>query len=124
MNEPTDDFLAEHVVVPPGSPPGSPPGIVTSLPPTPDTGDIWARLLRLYDQVAIRQPWPAQLRCGQSVRDSVATTWPKADPAPVWAPTHGLDALLAIPIVLDEELPPNAWKLVDADGNVLREGTG
>ncbi|MEV4416135.1 hypothetical protein [Catellatospora sp. NPDC049609] len=61
---------------------------------------------------------------GTHIRVSSATmdSLPRAAPRPAWAPN--LDALLGLSVVIDDELPLGAWRLVDnRSGEVRLQGT-
>jgi hypothetical protein len=58
--------------------------------------------------------------------DTVAAGWLWDNLGKVPAPTQPHDpinALLSLPIVVDDSLPEGTWRLVGPDGTILHEGT-
>lgn len=58
--------------------------------------------------------------------DKIKASTPKpSEPRPDWAPESAMQKLMGIPIVIDDSLPPNSWKLVNTQdpSEVLAEGT-
>lgn len=39
-----------------------------------------------------------------------------------WTPPPPIGALFGVPVVLNEDLDPGAWRAIDRDGNVMKEG--
>ncbi|MEU4578954.1 hypothetical protein [Nonomuraea sp. NPDC023979] len=39
-----------------------------------------------------------------------------------WTPPPPIRALFGVPVVLREDLDPGAWRAIDRDGNVMKEG--
>jgi hypothetical protein len=40
-----------------------------------------------------------------------------------WTPPPPVGALFGVPVVLNEGLEPGAWRAIDRDGKVMKEGT-
>jgi hypothetical protein len=77
---------------------------------------VWTNLQRMFGQI-LSSMRPRRLECGTRVLDSMAlvTQSPRE-----WSE----GTLFGIPIVVDESMPPNRWRVIDRDGNVvLYEGT-
>lgn len=92
--------------------------IVTAAPAPrpPEPGEVWTNLQRMFGQI-LSSMRPRRLECGTRVRESMAliTQSPRE-----WSE----GTLFGIPIVVDESMPPNRWRVIDRDGNVvLYEGT-
>lgn len=69
------------------------------------------------DQVAYYQHYTGvfnggHLKMRSELLDKLRERTPAAPPRPLWQPP-GYEALMAIPIVVDETMSPNAWKMVN-----------
>lgn len=80
-------------------------------PPTPPNLDDLAELAR---DIANTPPPPQRLEVGAGVADYLRAHIP--------APASPIPDLWGVPIVEISSLPPGAWRLVDADGEVRRAG--
>ncbi|MEV1315352.1 hypothetical protein AB0J14_04625 [Micromonospora arborensis] len=61
----------------------------------------------------------ARLEAGELVRQHLASITTKAPPRPAWMPQPTVPAL---PIVHNNNLQPDEWRLLDTDGGVMSEG--
>jgi hypothetical protein len=93
--------------------------------------DILARLYAL----ARTLPEPPPVACfevGKAMHDWLeATARPEgAPPEDPWRPVDApmpppspIAALFGVPVVLREDLEPGAWRAIDRDGEIMKEGT-
>lgn len=58
-----------------------------------------------------------------ALRADQLSRYAHTDPRPLWDPDRTMDALMGVPIVVDDTVPPNRWELRDnATGNVVTAG--
>ncbi len=61
----------------------------------------------------------ARLEAGELVRQHLASIAAKTPPRPAWMPPPTIPGL---PIVANDNLQPDEWRLIDTDGGVMSEG--
>jgi hypothetical protein len=61
----------------------------------------------------------ARLEAGELVRQHFANVAAKTPPRPAWMPPPTVTGL---PIVANDSLLPDEWRLIDTDGGVMGEG--
>lgn len=91
--------------------------------------DILARIQELARNLP-EPPPVARLEVGQVMLDWLKATAHPEDAPPEnpwrplgWTPPPPCGSLFGVPVVLNEDLEPGAWRAIDRDGNVMKEGT-
>lgn len=88
------------------------------------------QLMRNVETFISSNPWQfptpfriARMEAGKDVLDQLKTAArPEgASAESPWPPP--LSALLGVPVVVRDDLEPGAWRFIDRDGQVLKEGT-
>lgn len=93
--------------------------------------DILAAQLHELRQRLPEPPRLARVEVGQAVLDWLkATARPEGAPPDSpwrpagWTPPPPGGIVHGVPVVLCDDLEPDAWRLIDHDGNVINEQTG
>lgn len=89
--------------------------------------DVVAAVSEILDQISAcarqfpypRDPVPGRLEVGTLLHQTLREAAGRADGATPWAPPP---ALFGVQIVPREDLEPVAWRLLDTDGELIREG--
>ncbi|MGW4958019.1 hypothetical protein ACWEPL_12405 [Nonomuraea sp. NPDC004186] len=91
--------------------------------------DILAHLQGLTQHLP-EPPRVARMDVGQSMFNWLkATAQPEGAPSedawrPVgWTPPPLAGAMFGVPVVLRGDLAPGAWRVIDRDGEIMKEGT-
>lgn len=72
----------------------------------------------------VRDPAPIATRlvCAPDVVYALQSIALPAEPPAPWQPSP-LVRLTALPVTIDDELPAGVWRMLNAEGGVVREGT-
>ncbi len=81
--------------------------------------DLRDALLKFARQFDPDRRIAARLEAGELVLQHFASIATKTPPRPVWMPPPAVPGL---PIVRNDNLQPDEWRLLDTDGGVMSEG--
>lgn len=81
----------------------------------------WDDIVKLYQDLPERtEPHPARIYVGELAWERFKAVGTPAG----WGVRFGLglDQMLGLPVNIDGAMPALGWRVVDRDGNVIREG--
>lgn len=103
-------------------------GDVEVVPPE-EPGAMLARLQELARALP-EPPRVARFEVGQAMLDALKAAARPEDSPPEdpwrpagWTPPPPVGVAYGVPVVLCEDLEPGAWRAIDRDGEIIREGT-
>lgn len=92
----------------------------TNVPGTGPTAGGVLDLIRDFSRQLRIEPLPGRLECGRLVPD-VLTALADGLTSHTRVPTIG--AMWGVPVVVDDGMDPLAWRMLDTDGQVLKQGS-